>query len=266
VKVGGRATVVAEPTTETSRNFSEWDVVTYDDVDYGAASPEDAMIIENGTAISFTVYEPVHVTAIYSPRAAVSSEPMELSFTVSASPAEMQDELPLPMGSTGPLVWGENTTYDVYVSLSPGAASYTDSTGGVWVCTGWIVNGTPTSDTDITDYTLGSEYVCVWELQQPESPEGPEPGPISIKSLEQAADGSWTVTVSGAVKDCWYWLYATDDLLKFAGGFSDWTAEKAVTTEANPQQAAADGDIVFHAVAPDGMKLFWRARGEGTNQ
>ena len=258
VKVGGRATVVAEPTTETSRNFSEWDVATYDDAEYGAAYGDDAMIVENGTAISFSVYEPVHVTAIYSPRAPVSQEPTEWSFTLSASPAEMQDELPLPMGSTGALAWGEHTTYDVLVSLSPGAASYTDSTGGVWVCTGWIVNGMPRSGSDITYYTLGSDYVCVWELQ---APEGPEPEPITIKSLEQTADDSWTVTVEGAVKGCWYWLYETDDLADFAGDEASWTAAVGLanTEENNPQQAMEDGDIVFHVTA-GGSTLFWRAR------
>ena len=263
VKVGGRATIVAEPSTGNGRVLDEWVVETYDEADYGMVygddAMDDAMIVENGTTISFSVYEPVHVTAIYKRGGEVPENPQEWSFTLSASPAEMQGELPLPMGSTGPLAWGENTTYDVYVSLSPGAASYTDSTGGVWACTGWIINGMRTSDTDITYYTLGFDYVCVWELQAPESPEGPEPGPISIKSLEQAADSSWTVTVSGAVKDCWYWLYATDDLSKFAGDISGWTADKAVTTEANPQQATADGDIVFHATT-GGAQLFWRAR------
>ena len=71
------------------------------------------------------------------------------------------------------------------------------------------------------------------------------------------------MTVSNAVKDCWYWLYSTDDLSNFAGDFSAWTADKATTTEDNPQKAVADGDIVFHATG-GGNALFWRARATST--
>lgn len=268
VKVGGRATIVAEPSTGNGRVLNEWIVET--DEKFPAeyeAMHENAMVYENGSSISFSVYEPVHVTVKYANGSDVPEAPQEWSFTLSASPAEMQDELPPPMGSTGPLAWGENTTYDIAVSLSPGAASYTDSTGGVWVCTGWIVNDEmATSDTDITYYTLGYEYVCVWELQEPESPEGPEPEAISIKSLEQTADGSWTVTVEGAVKDCWYWLYETDDLADFAGDEATWTAAVGLadTEEDNPQQATEDGDIVFRVTTDNDAQLFWRARATST--
>jgi hypothetical protein len=34
----------------------------------------------------------------------------------------------------------------------------------------------------------------------------------------------------------------------------------AATEEENPQQAAADGDIVFHTDSGTGAKLFWRAK------
>jgi len=262
VKAGGRVTIVAEPTTGAScYNFWGWDVSTEKDVDYAFYGDAAKIYEENGTAISFSVFEPVHVMAMYEYGNADESpeEPVEFSFTLNAFPAELQDQLPPPTGSTGALVWGENVTYDKYVSLSPGAASYTDATGGVWVCAGWVVDGRPMRGTDIT--CEGSDFICVWNLQDPESPAGPVPEPISIKSLEQAADGSWTVTVEGAVKDCWYWLYATDDLADFAGDEAAWAAVAglAVTKESNPQQATADGDIVFHA--SDGNEaLFWRAR------
>ena len=42
-------------------------------------------------------------------------------------------------------------------------------------------------------------------------------------------------------------------------------AEKAATAEANPQQAAADGEIVFHATST-GAKRFWRARATSTEE
>ena len=264
VKAGGRVTIVAEPWTgDSHRVLDQWVVETENGVDYKGFYGDRAMIFTNGTAISFSVYEPVRVTATYEDGTEdeVPSAPIEYSFTLSASPAEMQNELPPPMGSTGALAWGVNKTYDELVSLSPGAASYTDATGGVWVCTGWIVNGMSTSDTDITYYT-GLDYVCVWELQVPESPEGPDPEPISIKSLEQAADGSWTVTVEGAITGCWYWLYETDDLADFAGDEATWTAAAGLadTVEDNPQQATVDGDIVFHVTTDGDKQLFWRAR------
>ena len=108
--------------------------------------------------------------------------------------------------------------------------------------------------------------VSVWEHQGTAEPEDfdddePTPGPISITALEQTAPGSWAITVTGAVKDCWYWLYETGDLDDFAGDEATWTAAAgpAMTVEDNPQKAAADGDIVFHATG-SGAALFWRVR------
>ena len=164
---------------------------------------------------------------------------------------------------SGSLDWGETTTYDSIAHLAPGAESYTDATGGVWVCTGWRIDG-DVWDSSQVDVELGGtelNAVSLWELQEPEGPDTPtEPDPITISSLVQDEDGSWAITVSGAVKGCWYWLYETDDLLDFAGDVATWTtvASLAATEEDNPQQAEEDGDIVFHAAGGE-TALFWRA-------
>ena len=184
--------------------------------------------------------------------------------------------------------WGENSIYDSVIHLAPGAGSYIDATGGVWACTGWVLYlddvevpiPRETYDVDldklaaeieeelgISVWNVDVDVVSVWEHQGTAEPEdsddddGPTPGPISITALEQSTPGSWVITVTGAVKDCWYWLYATDDLGDFACDEATWNAVvgPAVKAEDNPQKAAADGDIVFHATG-SGAALFWRAR------
>jgi hypothetical protein len=235
---------------------------------YNGVSTNDAKRSLNGTALSFTVYEPVNITANYDKdtkdtTVPQKSAPVARTVTVTSEPAEVADFATL----SGSLNWGENTVYDSIIHLAPAVGPHVDATGGVWVCTGWIVEGESMPEESLDLELLGSSLnvVSVWELQEPESPEVPEPGPISIKSLVQTADDSWTVTVEGAVKGCWYWLYETDDLTDFAGDEATWTvvAGLADTDEDNPQQATADGDIVFHVTAGD-EQLFWRARATST--
>ena len=240
---------------------------------YNGGSAADAEIIRNGTAISFFVYEPVAVRAKYREGVSVS-EPETYTVTLSAEPAEATAYAALQGG----FAWGENTTYDPLAHLAPAPDSYTDATGGVWVCTGWRIGDTETSGADITQRLNAASPLtatCLWTLRTPEDPSpGPDdpdppapptPGDITITGIAQAADGSWTITVSGAVKACWYWLHATDDLSAVSGAGSAWTAEKAATAEANPQQAAADGEIVIHATST-GAKRFWRARATSTEE
>ncbi len=262
VRAGGRVTIEAEASTGNGRTLSAFVVETDEDqpADYEARYSDDALLYENGTMVSFSVYEPVKVTAIYNGRTP-PEEPDEWSFTLKAEPAEMQDELPLPMGGAGALEWGEHTGYDAIVSLSPGAASYTDSTGGVWVCTGWIVNGQRLGGPELTAYAMGT-ITCVWGPQEQEESDDPVPGPITISALGQDDDGYWVITVSGVVKGCWYWLHSTGDLSSFAGEDDEWvdSVGLAETMEDNPQQALEDGDIEFHVVPPEDTAQFWRAR------
>ncbi len=252
VEAGGVATVKAEAKVGTYA-FSEWDVSgasgTYDDessnVDY---------YYENATAVSFIVDEPVTVSAVYRNGAAAPEDPIEFTFTLKASPSDLQGELPAPSG----FAWGPNTGYSPVVSLSC-ADSFTDSTGGVWVCKGWLVGSATSSSTRLRTYATG-EIVSVWE---PESGEEPvDLGEISITSLAHGSDGTWTIEVSGAKAGAWYWLYATDDLSKFTGDEATWTAalEPAEVAEGtNPRQATEDGTVTFKATGGGGS-LFWRAR------
>ena len=228
----------------------------------GNNDPRAAMVDKNGTVISFFVYEPVEVKAKYRKNAPAAPDPTAYSVTVSAEPAEVAGFASL----AGGLTWGENTVYDGVAHLASAASSYTDATGGVWVCTGWQVGGKDLGADVAVELSAGSTTVAtsLWQLQSPEpDPPAPTPGPISISGIEQAANGSWTITVSGVVKGCWYWLYATDDLAAVSGAESAWTAGKAITTEANPLQATADGSVVFHATSSD-VKCFWRAKATST--
>ena len=260
-------TIVAEATADDYR-FEQWSANCKNGDYFGfydGVKTNDAVRSNNGTALSFTVYEPVTVDATYKLRVSEKPAPTAYTVTVTSEPADVATFATL----SGSLNWGENTVYDNHLHLAPGAGSHIDATGGVWACTGWIVEGTPVPEASLDLETIGVSLnvVSVWEHQGTAEPEdsddddGPTPGPISITALEQATSSSWVITVTGAVKDCWYWLYATDDLDDFAGDEATWKAVvgPAVTDEANPQKATADGDIVFHATG-SGAALFWRAR------
>ena len=251
---------------------------------YDGSTTNDAMKRVNGTVCSFTVYEPVEITANYRQGGETPSDPTARTVTVTSDPADVAEFASL----SGSLNWGENTIYDSVIHLAPGAGSHVDATGGVWACTGWLLDlgdvevpiPRETYDVDLDElaaeieeelgisvWNVDVDVVSVWEHQGTAKPEdsddddGPTPGPISITALERTTPSSWTITVSGAIKDCWYWLYETDNLSKFAGDEATWKAVVglAVTDEANPQQATADGDIVFHATG-SGPALYWRAR------
>jgi hypothetical protein len=97
----------------------------------------------------------------------------------------------------------------------------------------------------------------------PEPPAEPEIqlGVPAFKSIVAVDGGKFAITVSGAVAGGWYWLYASDDLADISGGSENWAEDMlAATEEENPQQAAADGDVVFHTDGGTGAKLFWRAK------
>lgn len=265
---GDRITITAQPEIQ-SYKFNQWEAyggLNKDRKDYTMGTVTQAAYSENGTTVSFFVNEPVDVKANYSPRA-TPKESTEYTLTVhSTDEAESRTTPPL----TGGYAWGENTTCDNVFKVDFNAM-YVDATGGVWKCSN--AKFTPSArgvGDGAYQFTSSLDVEIEWEFQpdivgEPDPGPGPEPGPepgptptdITITGIEQAADGSWTITVSGAVKDCWYWLYSSDDLAALSG--DEWTAEKAVTTEGNPQKAAADGDVVFTTTS-DGVKRFWRAK------
>jgi len=284
VRAGDRIAITAK-TPVLHRNFSSWEV--YGSVDYISDTSSEiadaAALSENGTSVWFRVNEPVTVKANYSGKTTGQSAPetVPIAIIVEVEPEELLEGL--KEWSIKPLIgeasttewkpldfdWGTNWVTDAAFCLGGVTLPvYVDETNGVWNLTG----ASGKNIEQLSDGILRAEdpsapvtLVLKWELQTPEDPPEPEPGPISIKSLEKELDGSWTVTVDGAVADCWYWLYATDDLADFAGDEAAWTASAglAATAEDNPQQATADGEIVFHATT-GGAQLFWRARATST--
>lgn len=260
VEVGDYVTIKANDYVLDSYGFSGWDIrsLTKGEWNVSATGGDSRLLDVNGTAITFAVDEPVEVLAEYR-EGATPPETRTYTFTLKASPEEMQPELPPPAG----FEWGGNVSYSYAAKFKPGASSYTDATGGVWVCAGWItennISGVETNLVqELMAYTMG-EITCLWELKS----ETVELDDISITGVSQMADGNWIVTVSGAVAGGWYWLYATDNLAEFAGEESAWTqvaglAQPAAGDE-NPKQATESGDISFKVEPGDG-KLFWRAR------
>jgi hypothetical protein len=111
------------------------------------------------------------------------------------------------------------------------------------------------SDAASTDIEL------VWEIQEPATPPAPEPGPVSVKGLSRSADGEWSISVEGAVKGCWYSLYAADDISKLSGPSEKWTADKVATV-----QASADGEAIVFKARPSANAQFWRVKATGTNE
>ena len=204
----------------------------------------------NGTAFSFTVEEPTSVLAKYKGNASPSA-PKEYSVSVEVEPSDLEDL----MNGGGSLSLGEvNTGYDSYASFAAFSSDVVDSTGGVWRCTGWVQDGETNSVSDLAslDASRQTDVVLVWELQEPETIL-PVPAEISIKDIVQV-DGGWVITVSGAVKDCWYWLYSSEDLSGIVGESGQWTAKVV-----EKKKAEEDGDVVFAVTSAEG-RMFWRAR------
>ena len=261
VAAGARTTITAAATINNAYCFSQWTVKGK--VDYSPSK-----LYENGTAVSFSVTEPVTVTATY--RSGTNNVPTTVTNTIEfvSSPAELAASAPLPI--EGGFIWGRNDSFDnKSLAFTFQEATYTDASGGEWACTNILINGVsygPGSRTIPNSTTsVCTTVTCVWNLQSGGGGSDPvvptPPTAIEISGIEQAADGSWTITVSGAVKGCWYWLYAADDLAALSG--DPWTAAKATTAEANPQQAAANGNVVF-TVTSTGAKCFWRAKATAT--
>ena len=263
VPAGDRVTITAQESIG-HYNFSYWDVMGSTDYYKDSASKAAVDLADSGASVSFTVNEPVTVTANYR-RGGSAQVTKTYTLILHSSPESIAANVAPPLA--GSYVWGENTLSDPIFKMA-GSASATDATGGVWKCTGWLASD------DVIDQGGGSYRIpasgsltltFLWERDDSsEDPsQTPTPKDIAISSVEHLDDVSWTITVSGAVKDCWYWLYAADDLSAVAGSGDGWTAGKAVTAESNPQKAAADGNIVFHATAED-AKLFWRAKATST--
>ena len=256
VAAGDVITITAEGMIGTYA-FSSWDVNGRISGAYDG-DMEGVFYQENSTTVSFTVEEPVTVFAEYRNGGTAPSAPVSYTFTLKASPSEMQDELPPPAG----FAWGENSVYSLAVMLRPSVESYTDATGGVWVCTGWIAGGASTQEPELLTYARG-EIVCQWA---PKPSEVVDIGEISIAAIAPESDGSWLITVSGAKMGGWYWIYGAETPAAFAGSESEWTAVATVADVVegtNPVQATEDGDITFK-VAPSGECRFWRARGTTT--
>ena len=219
----------------------------------------------NGRAINFSVYEPVHVTAKYRRGASAKADPQEYSVDLSIDPPELAEVVE----ENASLKVGSNSTYDKTISLAPFTSSIVDSTGGVWKCVGYVSNGVTNSipESEHVFFTANSASLqLVWELQEPEvEPEEeepvPVPSPISVKGLARSANGEWSVAVEGAVKGCWYTLYAADDISKLAGSSDSWTAEKVETV-----QATADGESIVFKMTPTANAQFWRVKASGTNE
>ena len=158
---------------------------------------------------------------------------------------------------------GANSTYDRYASIAALSSQIFDATGGVWVCTGYVQNGVTNSPSGLIELSSGAstDIELLWELQEPEMPPVPDPGPISVSSLSRSADGEGLIAVEGAVKDCFYTLYAADDISKLSGPSDSWTADKVET-----KKAAADGEPIVFKMTPTANAQFWRVKASGTSE
>ena len=194
-------------------------------------------------------------------------EAVENTVVFESIPADAAEKVALPVA--GAYVWGENKTTDGLFTVDT-SVSYTDAEGNEWVFS--FFDFKPSSSAvhlGDTSFKLNSSSATVtltWVRKESPTPPtpptpGPTPGDISITGIAKDASGKWVITIDGAVKGCWYWLYGSNDLTAFSG--TTWTASKAVTDEANPQQATANGEVVFHATA-NGDSHFWRAKASST--
>ena len=268
VAAGERVTVSAQPKIDDGAgmvlcSFNQWTVEG--SVDYFSGYNEisvAAALVENGPTVSFTVNEPVAVVAEYREGDGAVPTAETCTVTLVSDPAEIAPLTAPPFA--GSLAWGANTTVDSILSFQK--ATCTDATGGVWACTNIVVNGESYGPGVYSTGFVDVDVTCQWvPYVDPESgsddPEPPTPTNITITDIVQAADGTWTVTVSGTVKGCWYWLYAADDLAALSGDSSTWTASLVQKVQALDES----GVIVFGGAAAGAAgHRFWRARATST--
>ena len=236
---------------------------------YNGYNDVNAAVVQNGNTVSFSVYEPVSVAANYS--TGTSSNPIvgeakAYAVEIVSSPAEFADKVSLKYGYE----WGTNATIDPVFHLEPTVQSYVDATGGVWTCMGWEIDGTKYEDVELLFELYVSDQVipvkCLWGIK----PQNPQPGtgsdddedddsvepvlvPIAFSSIAQDASGVWTLTLTNAVKDCWYHLEYTDSLSPV-----NWVPAGSI-------QATQDGPITFQEVGnAAGGGRFWRAKATST--
>ena len=261
VVAGGRHTVGAVPAIG-KYGLDYWSVKSAAGVDL--IDDQDALVVENGSAVSFTVNAPMVVKAVYRQRA--TAQPMKTySLSLAATPAGLEDVIePFQPG----LSWGDNVVTDEVVQVMVSVGSMVaDSTGGVWCCTSVALTGALYYQISSTQYRFyGPEYPIAistsWAYVDP-TPPPPVPDPIAFSSIVRETPGYCTITITNGVAGCWYWLYATGNLAAISGDSSGWTAGLATTVEANPQQAVSDGPVVFHA-SETAEPLFWRATATST--
>ena len=261
----GRITITAASDGEYVLDTAwPWDIWTQNNADYMSLYGNDAHVSRNGNTMSFSVYEPVEVIAYYTEKSSSSTIPAVKNYTVeiAASPDWIADEISLKGGC----VWGANTIVDQFAYLSPTVQSYVDSTGGVWVCTGWEIDGVKREGAScVVELRAGSSVSanCLWEMLIPDvdpddgGDEGEGEGdvtptllPIAFSSIEKISATEWALTVTNAVKGCWYTLYDTDDLVPHA---VEWNKV------GDSVQAESDGPLVF-TVPANGDARFWKVK------
>ena len=161
--------------------------------------------------------------------------------------------------------WGVNENLiDSVAYLAPAATEYGVSATSRWVCVGWEVNGAMRDPYAMVALSSTESTVakCIWEMEydiidagtggtgDPVVPPSVTPNPIAFSSISQGANGVWTLTLTNAVKDCWYHLEYTDSLSPI-----NWQPVVSV-------QATEDGPLTFSSVGESatGLGRFWRAR------
>ena len=263
---GDRVTLTAAPAVGESNlyGFNYWDA---SDVSGASCDLADYGDFENGNCLSFTVAEPLCVVAKYKEGRPAASLPYTTNTVeVSVNNADLAQFIE----NGGSLSLGSNTTFDNCASIVAMTSEIVDSTGGVWKCTGYVVGGVTNSLgnglIEEFDPSGNTSIELVWELQAPEEEPPAEPGPISIKALSRSANGEWSIAVEGAIKGCFYTLYAADDISKLAGPSNEWSAGKAETLGDNPLQATEDGEIIVFKMAPTASAQFWRVKASGNSE
>ena len=258
---GERVTIVAAASLRDGMcGLYDWVVKTVNGVEC-----EYSDICENGTAFSFTVIEPVNVLAKYKKGKKPASSPGTVNTVSISMPSELAG---YANEADSALSLGANTTYDSMASLAALSSQIIDANGDVWECVGYVQNGVTNSPSALVKLSSGAvtNVELLWEqIKKPEAPVEPEPvpvpGPVSMSRLSRSADGEWAIAVEGAVKGCWYTLYAADDISKLAGSSDSWTANKVET-----KQAAADGESIVFKMTPTANAQFWRVKASGTSE
>ena len=219
MEYGTTNTFVAVPANDGVSQFDSWNGDAYGRV--------------AGSAVDILAISPCNIRAYFKQNSAAQSYTLTISNECYATYYDFDPIEPpptptfTPMFGDRPLENGDNTLLEGPMAVSV-PEKWTDSTGGVWKCVGWVgTNSVPeygSASTAGFNLTTNSVITWYWIASQPDAPEPViEPAEVPIGPVEGGVTNSAIVIystnnvqmavetrISNAVAGYWYSIWSAD--------------------------------------------------------